>query len=69
MISVSEVTGMEGDLVTLQDIDVFDKPGLAEDGRVMGRFAATGIRPKFDERFLAAEIRLNPGSFEEELEV
>jgi pilus assembly protein CpaF len=69
VVSITEVTGMEGDVVTLQDIYVFEKRGLAEDGRVMGRFAATGIRPKFYERFLAAGIRLDPELFEEEMEV
>ncbi len=69
VISITEVTGMEGDIVTLQDVFVFEKRGVAEDGRVLGRFAATGIRPKCYERFLAAGIRLKPDLFEEELEI
>src|ERR1700752_1679763 len=47
VVSLTEVTGMEGDVVTLQDLFVFEKRGLNPDGRVFGRFAATGIRPKF----------------------
>ncbi|MCS6951571.1 MAG: CpaF family protein [Bryobacterales bacterium] len=67
--SITEVTGMEGDVVTLQDLFVFEKLGLTPEGRVRGRFAATGIRPKFYERLLAAGIRLRPEIFDEVLEV
>jgi pilus assembly protein CpaF len=67
--SITEVTGMEGDVVTLQDIFVFEKRGLSPEGKVLGRFAATGIRPKFYERLLAAGIRLRPDLFDEVVEV
>src|SRR6266536_2661873 len=56
--SITEVTGMEGDIVTLQDIFVFEKLGLAPDGKVRGRFAASGILPKFHEKLVAAGQRL-----------
>src|SRR5499427_835046 len=69
VINVTEVTGMEGEVVTLQDIFVFEKRGLNPDGRVMGRFAATGIRPKFYEKVLAAGIRLRADLFDEVVEV
>src|SRR6202142_911521 len=69
VVSISEVTGMEGDTITLQDIFVFEKLGIGEDGRVLGRFAATGIRPKFCEKLLAAGIRLQAGMFDEMMEV
>jgi len=69
VVSVTEVTGMEGEVVTLQDIFVFEKRGLNPDGRVVGRFAATGIRPKFYEKVLAAGIRLRPDLFDEVVEV
>jgi pilus assembly protein CpaF len=69
VISLTEVTGMEGEVVTLQDIFVFEKRGLNPDGRVVGRFAATGIRPKFYEKLLAAGIRLRPDLFDEVVEV
>ena len=47
---ITEVVGMEGDMVTLQDIFLFEKTGLTESGKVTGRFRATGIRPKFYDR-------------------
>jgi len=67
--NITEVTGMEGEIVTLQDIFVFEKRGLSPEGRVLGRFAATGIRPKFYEKLLAAGIRLRPEIFDEVEEV
>ena len=67
--SITEVTGMEGDIVTLQDIFVFEKRGLTPEGRVVGRFAATGIRPKFYEKLLSAGIRLRSDLFDEVVEV
>ncbi len=69
IINITEVTGMEVDMVTLQDIYVFEKRGLSPDGRVLGRFAATGIRPKFYEKLLSAGIRLRPDLFDEVMEV
>jgi pilus assembly protein CpaF len=67
--SITEVTGMEGEVVTLQDIFVFEKRGVTPEGKVIGRFVATGIRPKFYERLLAAGIRLRADLFDEVLEV
>ncbi len=69
VMSITEVTGMEGEVVTLQDIFVFEKRGLTPDGKVVGRFAATGIRPKFYEKLLAAGIRLRPDLFDEVVEI
>lgn len=69
VVNLTEVTGMEGEVVTLQDIFVFEKRGLSPDGRVLGRFAATGIRPKFYEKLLAAGIRLRPDLFDEVVEI
>jgi pilus assembly protein CpaF len=69
VISITEVTGMEGEVITLQDLFVFEKRGLSPEGKVLGRFAATGIRPKFYEKLLAAGIRLRPDLFDEVLEV
>ena len=69
VISVTEVTGMEGEVVTLQDLFVFEKRGVNQEGRVIGRFSATGIRPKFYEKFLAAGIRLPMEMFESMEEV
>jgi pilus assembly protein CpaF len=69
VVSITEITGMEGSVITLQDIFVFEKHGLAQDGRVLGRFAATGIRPKFHEKLLSAGIRLRPDLFDEMVEI
>ena len=66
---ITEVTGMEGSIITLQDLFVFEKRGIDPDGRVIGRFAATGIRPKFYEKLIAAGIRLRQEIFEEVVEV
>ncbi len=69
VMNITEVTGMEGEMITLQDIFVFEKQGLDTEGRVAGRFAATGIRPKFYEKLLAAGIRLDAELFDESVEV
>jgi pilus assembly protein CpaF len=69
VIAITEVTGMEGEIVTLQDLYVFEKRGLNPDGKVVGRFAATGIRPKFYEKLLSSGIRLRTDLFEEVVEV
>lgn len=69
VINVTEVTGMEGEIVTLQDIFVFEKRGLTPEGKVIGRYAATGIRPKFYEKLQAAGIRLPNELFDEVVEV
>jgi pilus assembly protein CpaF len=65
VMNITEVTGIETDVVTLQDIFVFEKRGLGPDGKVVGRFAATGILPKFNEKLLAAGIRLPVELFDE----
>jgi pilus assembly protein CpaF len=62
--AVTEITGMERDMITMQDIFVFEKTGLDEDGRVRGRFRATGIRPKCSDRIAACGIHLQPQMFE-----
>jgi pilus assembly protein CpaF len=60
---VTEVTGMEGQVVTLQDLFRFEQTGLDEDGRMLGQMAPTGIRPSFAERFAATGIPLPEGIF------
>jgi len=67
--SITEVTGIEMDVVTLQDIFVFEKRGLSPEGKVIGRFAATGIMPRFHEKLLAAGIDLTGDLFDEVMEV
>jgi pilus assembly protein CpaF len=58
LISFQEVAGMEGDLITLQELFVFQQTGLDENRKVKGRFKATGVRPKFFERMVARGITL-----------
>jgi pilus assembly protein CpaF len=62
--AISEITGMERDIITMQDIFVFEKLGVDEDGRVRGRFRATGIRPKCTDRFATSGIQLPAQMFE-----
>jgi len=67
--SVTEVTGMEGSIVTLQDIFTFEKLGLNEEHKVLGRFIATGIRPKFAEKLASQGIQLAADLFDEEIRI
>jgi pilus assembly protein CpaF len=69
IMAVTEVTGMEGPVITTQDIFVFDQSNIDSHGRVRGRFRATGIRPKFTPRLAANGIRLSPDLFRFEQEV
>jgi pilus assembly protein CpaF len=62
--AITEITGMEGDVITMQDIFVFDRLGLTKEGRVTGRFRATGIRPKCAERLAASGFALPMSMFE-----
>jgi pilus assembly protein CpaF len=61
---INEVTGMEGEMVSMQDIFVFERTGLRRDGKVCGRFRATGIRPKCSERLASFGIQLPVDMFE-----
>src|SRR5262252_1455309 len=67
--SISEITGMEGDVITMQEIFVFEKMGVTQDGKVIGRFRATGVRPKCCERLRASGIHLPADMFEGVTEV
>ncbi len=58
IIKITEVQGMEGEVITLQDIFVFEQQGIDENGRILGKLRPTGIRPKFMERFQTAGIQL-----------
>ncbi|PYX88376.1 MAG: hypothetical protein DMG67_17365 [Acidobacteria bacterium] len=66
---VSEVTGVTDEMVTLQDIFVFDRLGVGANNRVLGRFRATGVRPGFADRLKASGIQLPPKLFEHVCEV
>ena len=64
LVSIAEITGMEGEVVTMQDIFVFRKRGVRENGEVIGKFVPTGIRPKFSERLVVTGIQLPVSMFE-----
>ena len=63
IVSISEVTGMEGPVVTLQEVFVFERQGLDPQGQVIGRFRPTGVRPFFADRLAAAGIHFDPNQF------
>ncbi len=65
IIGVSELVGMEGDIIALQDIFLFHKTGIGEEGKVLGNYRATGIRPKFAERLAVSGFPLPANLFEE----
>ena len=69
VISVSEVTGMEADMIAMQDIFVFDRLGIDESGHVRGVFRSSGIRPKFTDRLATAGCRLRSTIFQTQTEV
>ncbi|MDF3883906.1 CpaF family protein [Cupriavidus basilensis] len=58
LMSVQEITGMEGDVVNMQEIFTFKRKGVDRDGHIKGHFGATGVRPKFSERLQAFGIHL-----------
>ena len=64
MTSVQEITGMEGDVITLQEIFTFEQKGLDQNGNLKGRFRATGVRPKFMDRFAARGVTIPPDLFD-----
>ena len=66
LISLSELSGMEGDVITMQEIFRFRQTGVGADGMVQGRFEATGIRPRFLEQVMAHGVTLSPDLFRPE---
>jgi pilus assembly protein CpaF len=64
IINVTEVTGMEGDIITMQDIFKFEQVGISSKGRAFGRFIATGLRPSFLDRLKASGCTIDPSVFE-----
>jgi pilus assembly protein CpaF len=69
VLTVSEITGMEGDVVLMQDIFAFERRGVDESGKVRGTFKASGIRPHFADRLATSGCRLRPAMFESRTEV
>jgi pilus assembly protein CpaF len=66
---LTEITGMEQDTVSMQDVFVFEKQGVSSDGRVLGAFTATGIRPKFADKLKASGISVPASLFEHSVNV
>jgi pilus assembly protein CpaF len=64
VINIAEITGMESDVVAMQDIFVYQKQGIRDNGEVIGEFRPTGIRPKFSERLTVTGIQLPSSMFE-----
>jgi pilus assembly protein CpaF len=67
--AISEVTGMEENVITLQDIFTFERRGIGMDGRVLGAFRPSRIRPRFMDRLQTAGILLPPNTFDMSLEI
>ena len=69
VVTISEVTGMDDDIIAMQDIFSFDRTGIDEAGKVRGAFRATGTRPQFADRLATSGARLRPALFESRVEV
>jgi pilus assembly protein CpaF len=69
VVSISEITGMEENIVSMQDIFTFSRKGVGPDGKVIGSFTPSRIRPKFLERLKISGIFLSPELFEQTMEV
>jgi len=66
---ITEITGMEDDVVSMQDVFLFEKQGVAADGRILGSFTPTGIRPKFADKLKASGILLPANFFEQSVNI
>jgi pilus assembly protein CpaF len=64
IVKVAEITGMEGNTIVMQDIFTFEQKGIDKEGRVLGEFKATGVRPTFVEKFKMSGFTLPPDIFE-----
>jgi pilus assembly protein CpaF len=67
--NISEVTGMEQEIISMQDIFVFERRGIDESGKVRGTFRATGLRPQFADRLATSGARLRPALFDSKTEI
>jgi pilus assembly protein CpaF len=66
VVSLSEITGMEGNTVVMQDVFFFEREGIGPDGKVLGRFRATGVRPTFAKKLKVMGVDIPAGVFERE---
>jgi pilus assembly protein CpaF len=69
ILTISEITGMEGEMILMQDVFIFERTGVDQSGRVRGLFRSTGIRPHFADRLATAGCRLSPAIFDSRVEV
>jgi len=67
LVAITEVTGMEGDVISMQDIFAFEQTGVTASGRARGHFIATGIRPSFLERLKTSGCDVDPGLFQRQV--
>jgi pilus assembly protein CpaF len=65
IIAIAEITGMEGETITMQDVFIYERKGVDKDGNVIGKFRPTGVRPRFAERLKAYGLQLPRSFFEE----
>jgi len=63
-VKLSEITGMEGNTIVMHDVIVYEQKGIDTSGKVIGAFQATGVRPRFAQRFKLSGFELPPGVFE-----
>jgi pilus assembly protein CpaF len=64
VVGLQEITGMEGNIITTQEIFAFQQRGIDREGQVRGRFVFGGVRPKFIERFRVAGVNVSPDLFD-----
>ncbi len=64
IVSLQEITGMEGDVISMQEVYAFTQTGVADDGAVLGSFAATGVRPKFMQRLKSYGVEVSEDAFD-----
>jgi pilus assembly protein CpaF len=64
IMAISEITGMEGNVVTMQDVFTYKRTGMGENGQVLGQFVSTGIRPRFIDRLKLSGVELPPNTFD-----
>jgi pilus assembly protein CpaF len=67
--NICEVSGIEGNVITTQDIFVLERRGITDAGRIRATFRATGIRPRFSDKLAAAGLRLAASMFDSQVEV
>jgi pilus assembly protein CpaF len=69
VVAISEITGLQDELITMQDIFTFERRAIDETGKVRGTFKATGIRPQFADRLATGGARLRPAVVESKTEI